>query len=334
MMRALKFLIQNQLKRSKLIEPNAGFSLIELLVAMILAVLVIAPLMSFMISVMNTDRQEQAKATTEQEIQAALDYIARDLQQAVYIYDADGLTRDRNTTTIASSGIRDQIPPVKSAPNCAPTTSASPSVCTPILVFWKRQFVPNSVGVTSTSDTARDDGFAYSLVAYYLITNPNGTNANTTWSPSARIGRFELRGAVNAENSNVSAQTGFNPPPLTNSVGGSTLKEKMNQWQSALTGTQTYDQRVETLVDFISTSTTAPAATCSSGQRVGNNTSGNVSGFYACVDAAQVVAQVYLRGNALVRLHNRDNITFANNLSTYFPTASIRVQGRGFLFTQ
>jgi len=329
MISSLKFLLSLQLKRLKINQTNKGFTLIELLVAIILAFLVITPLMMFMMGVLDSDRREQAKATTEQEIQAALDYIARDLQQAVYIYDADGITRDRNTTNTANSGIRDQIPPVKSAPNCSDS-----SVCTPILVFWKREFVPNSVGVSSASDTVRDDGFAYSLVAYYLITNTNSTNINTTWSRSARIGRFELRGSVNAANSNTSANTGFNPPPLSDSFTGSTLKDKMNQWQSALTGTQTYDKRVETLVDFISTSTTAPATTCSSGQRVGNDTSGNVSGFYACVDAAQVVAQVYLRGNAFARLYNNNNIAFSNSVSTYFPTASIRAQGRGFLFTK
>ncbi|WP_066384301.1 hormogonium polysaccharide secretion pseudopilin HpsC [Anabaena sp. CA = ATCC 33047] len=335
MMRALKFILQSQLKRSKVIEPVAGFSLIELLVAMILAVLVITPLFGFMISVMNTDRQEQAKATTEQEIQAALDYIARDLQQAVYIYDADGITRNRNTTTIASSGIRDQIPPVKSAPNCSPTSASNPSVCTPILVFWKREFVADSVRVSSAADSEKDDGFAYSLVAYYLITNPN--SANSKWSPSARIGRFELRGPVNATYSSVTAQAGFNPPPLSESVIGSTLKEKMNQWQSSLDETGSYTQRVETLVDFIST--TGPAITTNTaGVCPGTNASPKLvgsltSGFFACIDTSQVVAQVYLRGNAFARLYNHNNITFTNTVSTYFPSASIRVQGRGFLFT-
>ncbi|WP_414754901.1 hormogonium polysaccharide secretion pseudopilin HpsC [Anabaena sp. CCY 9910] len=326
MISSLKFLLSLQLKHLKNSQINKGFTLIELLVAIILAVLVITPLMGFMISVLDSDRKEQAKATTEQEIQAALDYMARDLQQAVYIYDADGITRDRNTTTVTSSGIRDQIPPVKSAPNCSPTSASNTNVCTPILVFWKREFVANSVGVGSATDTVRDDGFAYSLVAYYLITNPNA--ANSTWSPSARIGRFELRGSVNAAYSNATANTGFNPPPLSDTFTGSTLKEKMNQWQTALGASGSYTQRVETLVDFIST--TSPAITCPAPKLVGSPT----SGFSACVDSAEVVAQVYLRGNAFVRLNNNNNIAFNNNVATYFPNGSIRAQGRGFLFTK
>lgn len=323
---SLKFLLGLQLKRLKINQTNKGFTLIELLVAIILAFLVITPLMMFMMGVLDSDRREQAKATTEQEIQAALDYIARDLQQAVYIYDADGVTRDRNTTTITSSGIRDQIPPVKTAPNCSDS-----SVCTPILVFWKREFVAESVGVSSATDTVTDDGFAYSLVAYYLITNTNG--ANTTWSRSARIGRFELRGSVNAANANnkASAKTGFNPPPLLDTFTGSTLKERMNQWQTALGASENYTTQtpVVTLVDFIST-TGPTGGVCPSPRLVGSLT----SGFFACVDAAQVVAQVSLRGNAFARLYNNNNILFSNSVSTYFPSASIRTQGRGFLFTK
>lgn len=91
MVSTLKFLIKSQLKRSRLVQQVNGFTMIELLIAMILAFLIITPLLGFMVNIMDTDRKEQAKANSEQEIQAALDYIARDLQQAIYIYDADGI---------------------------------------------------------------------------------------------------------------------------------------------------------------------------------------------------------------------------------------------------
>lgn len=327
---SLKFILSLQLKCLKISKQNSGFTLIELLVAIILAVLVIAPLMAFMIGILDSDRKEQAKATTEQEVQSALDYIARDLQQAVYIYDADGVTRVRDTTTPfnpTNSGIKDQIPPVKSAPNCSPVSGTNTNVCTPVLVFWKREFIADSVGVSSATDTARDDGYAYSLVAYYLITNPNASNS--TWSPAARIGRFQIRGVVSSATANTTgleSDTGFNPPPLGDTITGATLKERMNQWQTSLTGTNTYTQRVDTLLDFVSTS--APIVTCSSGQLVGTG------GFSVCVDAAEVLAQVNLRGNAFVRLNNNNNIAYNNNLSAYFPSGSIRAQGRGFLYTK
>ncbi|WP_315790569.1 hormogonium polysaccharide secretion pseudopilin HpsC [Fischerella sp. JS2] len=321
----LIFILSRLLKSSAINKKIGGFTLIELLVAMVLAVLVITPLMAFMINTLDSDRKEQAKATTEQEIQAALDYISRDMQQAIYIYDADGVTRN-NSTTISSSGIKDQIPPTKNAPNCTSTTT-----CTPVLVFWKREFLADSVGVTSTTDTNRDDGFAYSLVAYYLITNPSSTSP---WSPSARIARFQIRGKVGAENANstgTASDTGYNAPPL--GANGATLKEKMNQWKTSLVasnasppGATSYTQRVETLVDYIST--TGPTPTCSSGQGIGT------SGFYACVDANEVLAQVYVRGNAYVRLKNNNNTSYNDAASAYFPSINKRLEGRGYIYTK
>ena len=344
MISPLKFILSTQLKRSGINKTISGFTLIELLVAMVMAVLIITPLMAFMINILDGDRKEQAKATSEQEIQAALDYIARDLQQAVYIYDADGVTRNADIT-ISNSGIKDQIAPVKSAPNCSPTSGSSPSICTPILVFWKRELIANSVRInptSNTSDAQTDDGFAYSLVAYYLITNPN--KHNPTWSQEARIGRFQLRGPVNAANTTVStSDTGFNPPPLNKS--GATLKNKMNQWQTALGASDSYTQRVETLIDNISTTAPGPtintgtvaspaAATACPGTNPGAKLVGNQnSGFFACIDANEVLAQVYIKGNALARLQN-NNLAYTDNSKSYFPSSSIRVQGHGFLFTK
>ncbi|MCC5634271.1 hormogonium polysaccharide secretion pseudopilin HpsC [Nostoc sp. CHAB 5844] len=335
MMSSLKFILITQLKYFKKYDQTNGFTLIELLVAMILAFLVITPLMLFMMSILDSDRQEQAKTTTEQEIQAALDYIARDLQQAVYIYDADGVTRNRNTTDITLSGIQDQIPPVKTATNCSDA-----NVCKPILVFWKREFLADSVGVSSATDSVKDDGYAYSLVAYYLINNTSGNN--TTWSKQARIGRFQIRGRVNAANANtvgLASDTGFNPPPLDPNITGATLKERMNQWQTALTSGQNYgtNNPVVTLVDYIST-TSPTISTNTAGVCPGTNASpklvGTVaSGFFTCIDANEVLAQVFIRGNALARVQN-NNLNYQDSQKSYFPSASVRVQGRGFLFTK
>lgn len=332
----LNFILSIRLKSFKKQTSTNGFTLIELLVAMIMAVLIITPLMGFMIDILQTDRREQAKATTEQEMQTAYDYIARDLQQAIYIYDADGITRDRNTTDATLSGIKNQIPPAINAPGCSsptPPSSATPPTCIPILVFWKREFRPNSVGVTSSSDTNTNDGFAYSLVAYYLITT-SGSN----WSPSARIGRFQITGNVNIGNVNSNGNTsdvGFNPPPLGSTVKGTTLKAKMNQWVASVLPATGYTQPVVTLVDYVynfpsATNNSFPA--CASPNAVGDNK----SGFYACVDATNTIAQVFLRGNAYVRLYNRNTIQYSPNNSdtSFFPVASGSIQGRGFLFTK
>ena len=175
---------------------------------MILATLVITPLLGFMVNIMQTDRREQAKTNTEQELKAALDFIARDLEQAVYIYDATGL-----------NAIRTQLPQ-----NAQPTTHF------PVLVFWKRQYIKNGVGITTTNCTTEpekcDDTFSYSLVAYYLIKDDN----NPTWSRAARIGRFQISDGYGSTDQakTTTRDAGFQLFDLT---GIGDLTTKMNAWK-------------------------------------------------------------------------------------------------------
>ncbi len=170
----LKLLIRHKkIKCSKYTKQSAGFTLIELLVAMILASLILTPLLGFMINIMQTERREQAKTNTEQELKSAVDFIARDLEQAVYIYDADGI-----------DAIRDELP-----------QNNQRTKYFPVLVFWKRQYIKNGIGIGVNSNTCErqpercDDTFSYSLVAYYLIKDDNRTSP---WSKAARIGRFQI----------------------------------------------------------------------------------------------------------------------------------------------
>ncbi|BAZ51239.1 hypothetical protein NIES4103_38880 [Nostoc sp. NIES-4103] len=317
-MSPLKWLLSNQLKRSRVKQTNGGFTLIELLVGIILAFLVITPLMGFMISVMDSDRKEQAKANTEQDIKAALDYIARDLQQAVYIYNAAGI-----------ASIRSQLPKSSNADE--------KNNFFPVLVFWKRQFLPEKLTVGSE----KDDTFVYSLVAYYLI-----KDNNSTWSNAARIGRFQISNGYGSTETDIDTNRdrGFQMFKLQDEGD---LKSKMNKWVKK--SGEAYTQDILPLVDYIdqtTTDTTAnPAPTCSTGEMVpqysgtGDAVATNnvkTRGFYVCVDSDKTVAEVYLRGNALAKIQN-NNINYVQDIDSqkiYFPQASIRVQGIGFLFTQ
>lgn len=318
MRKSLKLLLQQPHRSRK----TSGFTLTELLVGMVMASLVITPLFSFALNIMDSDRKEQAKATTEQEIESALDYIAQDLEQAIYIYDASGL--DNNSSTDASSGIKNQIPPVSATGGCGTTTPT----CVPVLVFWKRDHRPGILPVSGS--TTKDDTFVYSLVGYYLI------KGNTsTWSNAARIGRFEIRDGVRNPTSptnsdgtpnfitNESTSAGFQLFDL--SVTGSSLKEKMNRWTKA---SASYTTDVLALVDYVDQSSLTPE-NCPTGMQRVPSAATLQGGFYACVDSATTSAQVYIRGNALARLGN--NSTFSTSQSAYFPSATIQVKGRGFL---
>jgi prepilin-type N-terminal cleavage/methylation domain-containing protein len=155
MIKILQFIVKNQFKSSKYLDKSAGFTLVELLVALAMSSIIIALLLEFMISVINTDSNEQIKINSEQEIQIALDYISRDLQEAIYIYDAAGINA---------------IKPQLRYPN--------DNTKTPILVFWKREILDNN--------NAGEDNS--SLVVYYL-----DNSSSTIWSKAARISKWQIK---------------------------------------------------------------------------------------------------------------------------------------------
>ena len=256
-MSTLKFIFKSLLKPLRRRKKASGFTLIELLVALILTFLIITPLLSLVISFMTTDRQEQAKNSSQQEIQAALDYMAQDMQQSIYIYDATALSKGNDSDDPSLSGIQDQIPPfANTVDGCQ-----SPTTCVPVLAFWKRKYfdrsdtVKDPVTGNNQQIKAIDDGsngsdkFVYSLVVYYLIKD----NA-PTWSPVARIGRFEIRDGI-VSPASVGSNTptyllrpdlGFAPFDLSAAPGN--LIQSMNSWTKAA---PVYNQQVVTLVDYI-----------------------------------------------------------------------------------
>ncbi|MBD2444178.1 prepilin-type N-terminal cleavage/methylation domain-containing protein [Dolichospermum sp. FACHB-1091] len=155
MIKILKFIFKNQFKASKSLDKSAGFTLVELLIALAMSSIIITLLLQFMITMITTDSDEEIKITSEQEIQIALDYISRDLQQAIYIYDADGI-----------NAIKPQL------------RYPDDDTKTPILVFWKREI--------SDNNSAGEDNS--SLVVYYL-----DNSSSTIWSKAARISKWQIK---------------------------------------------------------------------------------------------------------------------------------------------
>jgi type II secretory pathway pseudopilin PulG len=372
-MRTLEFILKSLLepphwkkrqrwKQQKPKRRAEGFTLIELLVAIILTFLIITPLLGLVINLMNNDRQEQAKNASQQEIQAALNYIAQDLQQAVYIYDATGLSK--------TNGIGNQIPPEQVAPGCTDTAT-----CVPVLAFWKRKFLGkndtvkddngNDIQVRNIDDVNQgSDKYVYSLVVYYLV-----KDGSPTWSPVARIGRFEIRGNVAGQTVSLPANDGFADFPS----GGTPAA--MNGWLK--NPNKPYTQSVQTLIDYVddtliadfpasvkprvtpppngaydaSASPPITAPGCRAQTGVGSSrvppaplpANLDTGSFYACVNPAntqgQSVVQVYLRGNALPRL-NPNPVTWKvgvgneqNQLSNR-PIASVRIAVRSSMAEQ
>jgi type II secretory pathway pseudopilin PulG len=334
MLKTTNFLLQGWMKFSTRKNRDHGFTLVELLIGLVMAFLVLTPLFGLMISIMNTDEKEQAKTTSEQELQTAIDFITRDLQQAVYIYDFQGVTNNYNTIA-ANSGIKDSLPTVAGG--------------VPILVFWKQEVVSNVIPTTGPND----DASVYSLVAYYLINSPS-----TIWSNTARIARWQIKDGVRSpsDTSGVTCNPSYNTSikfvdaDNCPSPGFKPFDLDMNQWQRS--GSFTNDPQV--LVDFIDQTprdqTNVPNITPSCAQddnqpgvTITPISSTTMTSFYACVsnyadptNQGQVIstAQIFIRGNALARIQT-SNIDYKDkSQQTYFPTVSAIIQARVSLYAQ
>jgi hypothetical protein len=188
----LQFLVKSRFKDNPIKKPPSirGYTMIELLVGMVMAFLIITPLMGFVLNLLDDDRKEGVRATTDQELQSAMDYIQEDLRQAFYVYDRTGV-QDINDDTGIKQTDR-----------------------TPILVFWKRKIEEDSRPVVTIKNgicsptVALDDSFVYSLVAYYVSTN----NPNGIWSDKAvRIERLEISDGVQYPCDSSKYVSGFLP---------------------------------------------------------------------------------------------------------------------------
>jgi type II secretory pathway pseudopilin PulG len=137
----LKLLLKHQVRSSAAkFDQNyqvKGMTMIELLVGTIIAFIVITPLMGMVLGLLNDDQRESAKANTEEEIQSALDYIGEDVSQALYIY-----VPKKQETTSSGTTTTDEIQSLKD-------NGFLPTDGTPVLVFWKRKLVEDSVPVGS-----------------------------------------------------------------------------------------------------------------------------------------------------------------------------------------
>lgn len=349
----LRFLLSKllQQKGSKSAKGNSGFTLVELLVSTIVAFLIITPLLAFVMNILETERKEQTKAATDQEVQAAIDYMGRDLSQAVYIYDGEGL-----------AAIDTQLP------------HANSSTKVPVLVFWKRNFVKNAIpfdrdenddGQVDNSLGQRcqnnpnecDDGYVYSLVAYYVI----GEDEDN-WSNAARIARVEIKDAVrffdnqlvDEDFASYQADPGYNTEFILTGVAN-----EMNAWESAnpnFEGSPNASNQAprQVLVDYVDQTPIGDvreeiALNCEdilgpNSQKVPPDDPNNreipaivtqsttPSGFYGCVNREKTLARIFIRGNTSARRKaSPDEYLSPQSNKADFRTLSIQVQGRGLL---
>jgi len=348
---------QHQQNRYGQAQTEKGMTLIELLIGTVMAFLIITPMLAFVVDMLNTDRREQVKANTEQDIQAAVDFIAQDLNQAIYIYDNNTIYNAATDGT-GTPGIRAQLP--------------NPTGGTPILVFWKRKQIRNAVSV-DTNPTTRtlpkdcnitdkpcNDTYVRSLVAYYLVRE---TTLNSIWcQPSggngncpSRIERYEINEGIVKNLSGITIATRYygdgevkndsqKPNPafnlafdfsrprnnVTNGAGftsSEVLVNYIDHTPKGLPDTECTTALGSPTVTLPGAATPTPVSEDT--LKVTDLAKTNNS-FYACVDTAKNIARVTIRGNSLRRLQD-SNVASSTENSAFFPTANVQVQGRGAL---
>ncbi|GAP96387.1 prepilin-type N-terminal cleavage/methylation domain-containing protein [Leptolyngbya sp. NIES-2104] len=178
-----------------------GFTLLELLVAMVVAGLISAGLLFMVVQLIQTNLREAARSDTQRDLQSAIDYIARDVREAVFVYDATCLLdRPSGADAARCPGLRSYLP--------AAITESSNNI--PVLAFWRLDPLPGqSAPPTEFRKLCKDQAAAYSrsgnlptviegvpclsgqiytLVVYSLNNDPSRTISQGR----ARIMRYEL----------------------------------------------------------------------------------------------------------------------------------------------
>lgn len=168
-------------------EKTSGFTLLELLVSMLVAGVIVSGLLYLVVELLQMDRREAALTQTQRDMQRAIDYIADDVREAVYVYSdpTDVLERVEGGDTI--KGVSD-----------LPTDSV------PILAFWRpveQELSANMCDSWAPGASNEDEAMydrcqvleirqaSYNLVIYAQKAR---SDTDTVWKGSSRIIRYEL----------------------------------------------------------------------------------------------------------------------------------------------
>ena len=350
----IKYLLKTSNKQRLNSHQVGGFTMVELLVATVMSFLIITPILAFAVNILEGDVKEEAKASTELELQSAIDYIQQDISQAYYIYDGAGVTALTTPTN--------QLLPVTNGK--------------PVLVFWKRELVKNAIDVTVTPNTVCgdeldtngkcDDTYVDSLVAYYLVTE---TDNNSKWcqpgsgSCPARIERWSIKDGIknssgvylcgttgedtatcpdNNYKANFRKNKGFNAYNYKSPTSTSTDSYPLTWENSGYDATTPKSQVLVNYVDvgviprpnaspFFCSNALGLATASEIKYRIGTNdptTRLNFTGFSGCVDSSKNIALINIRGDALRRNEARNADCTPDKKSPYCPSVTGQIGGR------
>ena len=292
----------------------SGFTLLELLVAMVVSSIVVSGLLYLVVELLKTDRREMVLNQTQQDMQRALDYIGDDIREAVYIY---------STPSTIAGQLSDIVPATDGVPILAfwrpepVDTSALPASCT--------SFGASTTTIFRQCEVLKIRQSAYSLVVY--LQKPKDSNAN--WKGKSRIVRYKLDKYSNL--ATLASTPGYRDP------AGEGVN--FSAWTSsgATAGTKSV------LVDFVDAPSDPPSYTpsCSSlgtGYTIVPSTAATANkSFYGCIrDPGAGTAIAVSGGNQDAYLFLTGNIDGAGGVGALgpdsaLPTLETRVLMRGVI---
>ncbi|PZO22974.1 MAG: hypothetical protein DCF25_01625 [Leptolyngbya foveolarum] len=296
----------------------SGFTLLELLVAMIVAGIVVSGLLYVIVELLQIDRRESILDQTQRDMQRALNYITDDIREAVYIYD--------DPTTVATQ------------------LSDSPARSVPILAFWRPDPVSNIPVCTLIADPIKKDECdvlrirrsSYSLVIYFQKTR----DSNPNWLGRSRIIRYELDKYSNM--TTLALTSGYQDPASTD--------VSFSGWTRLGAST---DGTKNVLVDFVDAPSTPytksplsdspPCSTLGANYKLVPSTAATTAtpatSFFGCVrDPSPTIADASGNGNQDAYLFLRGSIDGAGGSigirtgnDSSLPTLETRVLMRGVI---
>ncbi|NEZ56435.1 prepilin-type N-terminal cleavage/methylation domain-containing protein [Leptolyngbyaceae cyanobacterium CCMR0082] len=165
---------------------TSGFTLMEVLISMIIAGIIISGLLFLVVELLQIDRREIALERVQRDMQRAIDYIADDLEEAVYVYNDVRMQEIVDDIQILS----DQMG----------TGVEGSGDAVPLLAFWRT--VPLDDDVLPDTCTGNDDEMeicrvartrraSYSLIVYYQQ-HRDDTDADYVWKGPSVLRRYEL----------------------------------------------------------------------------------------------------------------------------------------------
>ncbi|NEP19266.1 MAG: hypothetical protein F6J97_20615 [Leptolyngbya sp. SIO4C1] len=247
------------------------------MVSLIVASIVVSGLLYLVVELLQIDRRETVLDETQRDMRRAMDYVADDLREAIYVY-ADP------AANIAT--------PLDNAGYTLPGGGAIP-----VLAFWKPQPLDDDFSELPDCSTAANEDTCnalklrqayYQLVIYFL--KPNTAADAGQWDGKSRIIRYTVSEYTKASLS-TAAQTS---PFLSNSPAAQDFSSWSPNSAGSLPGT---DSKV--LVDYVADlDATNGAPTCDTGYTA----SGISDSFSACILLPETGRNqdvvVFLKGDA------------------------------------